>query len=240
MLQKKINRFIIFGQGRSGSTLLKQLLNSHRDINCEGELLNVKDNYVTNPFLIKLVNKFPYIFFSLRSLLSTRPVYGFTLLFYQIYQPIHILQRLQENGWKIIHITRKNALEQSLSQLVAKQTSFWHRREETKDQLPSVYINPLELSSWLEGLLANKKREQKIFDTIKHIEVIYENNLLDNSQWPETTRRLFEFLDVENLPVDANLRKTYNRPYSEIIENYEELIDEIEKRKLLTSLDEYI
>ncbi len=54
-MKNKTSKFIIFGQGRSGSTLLKQLLDSHPEITCEGELLNVEDKYVTNPLLRKLI-----------------------------------------------------------------------------------------------------------------------------------------------------------------------------------------
>lgn len=38
----KKQRFIIIGSGRSGSTMLKNLLRSHPNITCFGELLNYK------------------------------------------------------------------------------------------------------------------------------------------------------------------------------------------------------
>ena len=33
-------RFVLFGQGRTGSKLLVELLHSHPDIHCDGEVLN--------------------------------------------------------------------------------------------------------------------------------------------------------------------------------------------------------
>ena len=37
--RKQGNRFVIFAQGRSGSTALRSLLTNHPEVICEGELL---------------------------------------------------------------------------------------------------------------------------------------------------------------------------------------------------------
>ena len=230
-LKKKKIKFVIFGLGRSGSTLLKQLLNSHPEITCEGELLNVDEKYVTNPWLLRLVYRFPYLFFAFRSLLSIKPVYGFTLLFYQYSPPAKLIGKLVKKDWKIIRIYRENSLEQSLSHLVAQQTRVWHRYDNQEIQTPKLVITPKELMNRLNIVNTNKKTETKLFENFAHHKVVYEDDLKNESDWAETTRRIFEYLGVNPAPVSASIQKTYSRPYSEIIENYDELIKYVQTNK---------
>jgi len=225
MMQNKTKtKFVIFGQGRSGSTLLKQLLDSHPEIKCEGELLNVKDNYVTNPWFQKVVNKFPYHFFQLRSTFSTKSIYGFTLLYYQIYNPGRILQKLQKDNWKFIQVSRKNNFLQSISHFVALQTNFWHNTFENEGPVPKITIDPEKFLDWIKWLVIDKANENKIMESLDHIKVVYEDDLLNEGLWAQTTSRIFEYLGTYPAPVMANLKKTYTRPYTEIVENYEDLL----------------
>ncbi|RLD45748.1 MAG: hypothetical protein DRJ05_17085 [Bacteroidetes bacterium] len=235
MLQNKKTGFIIYGQGRSGSTLLKQLFNSHPEINCEGELLNIKENYVTNPFLVKLVNKFPFRFFNFRRQISKLPVYGFTLLQYQISNHRKMLLKMQASRWKIIHLIREDSFEQSLSHFVAKQTNFWHRRMEKENTTPSIFIDPIAFSSWYVRLEKNKKRSEHFLKHIEHKTVLYEQDLSNEKQWPETMKSLFAFLGVRNSPVNASLKKTYKKPYSQIVENYDELLESIRQNDITSN-----
>jgi len=123
-LKGKTPGFIIFGLGRSGSTLLKQLIDSHPNIKCEGELLNLEERYLKNRFLRKLATLFPLTYFNYRRWLSKEPLYGFTLLYYQYSNQKRLLSKLTARGWKFIHIMRKNSLDQSFSQLVAEKTAL--------------------------------------------------------------------------------------------------------------------
>lgn len=223
------NKFVIFGLGRSGSTLLKQLLDSHPEIKCEGELLNIEDKYITNPILRKIVYRFPLSFFNLRRLLADKPVYGFTILIYQFRQPQAMLEKLHNDGWKIINITRRNGLEQCLSLLVALHTKTWHRHSEQENSVPGLILSAEELIHWLGLIEKNKKIESEIFEKLDHYKVVYEDDLKNEADWPETTRKIFEFLGLKAAPVSASIKKTYSRPYSEIIKNYEELLKSIEK-----------
>ncbi len=224
-MKKKHTKFIIFGQGRSGSTLLKQLLNSHPEINCEGELLSLDDRYINNSLMLKLVHHMPFLFFNYRKWISKNPVYGFTLLFYQYYPQKYMLNKLVEQGWKIILITRRDSLHQSLSHLVAKQTSVWHRRSDEKEKPAKVTIDPEEFQHWISVLIKRDTIISDLFKGLDHFEVVYENDLSQESLWPESMSRVFDYLGTDNAPVKANLKKTYARPYAEIVENYSELAE---------------
>ena len=232
IFKKKKARFVIFGLGRSGSTLLKQLLDSHPEITCEGELLNPEDNYINNPILLKVVYKFPSQFFALRSLLSKKPVYGFTLLFYQYSPPAKLIEKLIKKNWKFIRIYRENSLDQSLSHLVAEKTKMWHRFDNHETEIPKLTVSPEELKDRLKIVKKNKQTETKLFENFAHFKVVYEDDLKNESDWTETTRRIFEYLGVNPAPVSASIQKTYSRPYSEIIENYDELIKYVHNQNL--------
>lgn len=232
-LKKKKIRFVIFGLGRSGSTLLKQLLDSHPEITCEGELLNVDDKYVTNPFLRKLIYRFPSQFFALRSQLSKNPVYGFTLLFYQYSPNAKLIGKLIKKDWKIIRIYRENSLDQSLSHLVAEKTKMWHRLDNHETETPKLIISPEELKARLTIVNKNKETETTLFENFEHLKVIYECDLKNKDNWAQTTRKIFEYLGINPAPVSARIQKTYPLPYSEIIENYDDLMKLVEKENLL-------
>jgi len=237
MLKKKKNSFVIFGQGRSGSTLLKELLNSHPEITCEGELFNTKEKYIKNSFMLRLIQKFPLAYFKYRRFISRSPVYGFTLLQYQASDPRKILSKLQDAGWEIIHISRNNLLNQCMSQLIANKTNLWHRREEQADAETTVQITLQEMITELINWNSGKIRERKNLKGITTVKVVYEDDLFDKNNWEQTTARIFKQLGTYPSSVQSSLQKTHNRHYSEIIENYDELIDKVKELNLLTIQD---
>jgi len=72
-------KFVIFAQGRTGSTLLVELLNQIEEIHCEEEIYN-KDFFV-----FKQKIPFPYIYLLGKSRLSKSKVFGFKVKIYQLY-----------------------------------------------------------------------------------------------------------------------------------------------------------
>ena len=113
------NKFVIFGRGRSGSTLLVNLLNNHNKIHCDGEIMH--DHLL-----------FPRLYIDLSASRYQSRVYGFKLLSYQlkdvqqIYDPEKFLLSLYESGYKFIYLTRRNLLAHALSNINARQKKFHH------------------------------------------------------------------------------------------------------------------
>ncbi len=64
-------KFVIFGSGRSGSTLLTKLLDKHSQIECYGEILRRK-------------MLFPGSYIERCSQTAQKPIFGFKLLSYQL------------------------------------------------------------------------------------------------------------------------------------------------------------
>lgn len=96
-------KFVIFGRGRSGSTLLVELLDSHPQIHCDNEILH--DRVL-----------FPRLYIDSCASRYQSQVYGFKFLSYQIKdvqrisQPKKFLLQLYQSGYKIIYLRRENLL----------------------------------------------------------------------------------------------------------------------------------
>ena len=120
-------KFIVFGQSRSGSTLLVELLNSHPDVHCDGELFNKSEIYIRSRLLLKFFCRFPFLYIRYRLRTSFERAYGFKLFFFQVKSPEKLLKKLSRHGWKIISIRRENIIAQSLSNIIAFETNLWHR-----------------------------------------------------------------------------------------------------------------
>jgi len=105
-------RFVIFAQPRTGSTLLASLLKAHPRIRCDGEILG-KRRLLPGPFV------------TARSILAEEDVYGFKVMIFQlwnqrIYDVGAFMRHLYGDGWKILHMRRRNVLRQAISVAVAR------------------------------------------------------------------------------------------------------------------------
>ena len=149
-------KFVIFGRGRSGSTLLVNLLDKHNKIYCDNEILH--DRVL-----------FPRLYIDLCASRHQSYAYGFKLLSYQIrdiqsiYNQEKFLFNLHKSGYKFIYLTRSNLLYHALSNINARMKKFHHR------------LN--------EGELSNqpiKVEIKQVFEWIKHSEKLdkYEHDLL--------------------------------------------------------------
>ena len=102
-------KFIIYGQSRSGSTLLVELIGANPPTHCDGELFgrgSMAD--ITNPLRRYIYTSLPVLYMYQRQHLFKDQVYGFKLLFYQIRYTRYWLRLLHALGWKLIHLRRRN------------------------------------------------------------------------------------------------------------------------------------
>lgn len=115
-------KFLIFAEGRGGSSVLVNLLNSHQDVYCDGEIFNAVSNYKI---------RFPQLYLKSRKQITrliAKPVYGFKAKYTQLviqqgYQK-DFLKKLHNSGWKIIYLKRSNFLKATISTIVAEKENF--------------------------------------------------------------------------------------------------------------------
>lgn len=220
-------KFIIFGQSRSGSTLLLDLLNSHPDICCDTEIFNKNELFPKIKPLQWFYRQNPSWLAQNKLRKSTCPVYGFKLFFFQVHHPAKFLEWLVKNDWKIIHVQRENIFRQSLSNIIALTTNHWHRRSEKSNPEKSIHVDPARLLRVLKNRSRWKLKEKNLLGNYDHITVNYERHLADKTMWQEAANEVFNYLGLPPAAVKTSLKPTYKKPYSEIIENYNELIESV-------------
>lgn len=215
-------KFVVFGRGRSGSTLLVDLINEHPKVHCVGEILNRK---VFSPAgMIMSCSR-----------MQAEPVFGFKLLSYQLRSvlgvdpPKELLRRLvEEDGFKMIYLTRENLLRQTLSKHYAAHRGGWHvRTEKVKRSKMTVNI-PLLIQHLKEGETLGKFEKEMIAD-LDHLSLTYERNLSDEIAQGQTINALCNLLGIEAIQASSKLKKIAPRSFDEFIENAEEMVRAIEK-----------
>ncbi len=226
--QKK-TKFVLYTQGRAGSTLLRDLLNDHPDIHCDREAFTIKSGHIKARQVKHLIHKRPKVFLKFQCDLSSQLVYGFTFMDHLLPEPKKFINELYFSGWKIIYVTRRDLLAQCFSNLLAHKTNIWHRRANNLSPDFKLNIKREDFMNELNWWLQRRKNDENILQGLNTHQVIYEDTLQDQANWPKTTKKLFEHLGVDSYSVSSTLKKTYSRHYSEIIENYKELIAHLKK-----------
>ena len=212
----KSTKFVIFGTGRSGSTLLVNLLNSNPNIFCDNEI-----------FHRKTLN--PKKFLDARVSICNRKIYGFKLLTYQLDKILHVsgeefIHYLNNQGFKIIHLVRNNSIEQAISNIHAKKKRFYHQKGATRSNTGKLRIEIAELDRWYQNLQAQKEYEKKLLQDLPRIQVTYEQDLTDGQAQYATIRKISTFLDTAFVTPKTDLVKIIPKDLSQIVENYGELL----------------
>ncbi|QTN38043.1 Nodulation protein H [Cryomorphaceae bacterium] len=210
-------KFVLFGKGRSGTTLLVSLMNSHPDLFCDGEILNKK--------VLQTKNRV-----RTRERLSPKAVYGFKLLSYQLRDlqdlpdPKAFLQALIDDGYKLIHLRRENNLRQVLSRLYAEHRMTYHAAKGSQNApLEKMHLDVDDLLVQLGRSASLDRFEAEVLEGLDFLYVSYEKDLEDNTKHPETMRRVFSFLELDYHEPEAALKKITTKKLSGFIANADEV-----------------
>lgn len=232
-------KFIIFGQGRSGSDLLRSLLNSHPQVFCDVELFNPKTYQTQKPFKRFLIKTFPFWHVQNTRKQYQDKIFGFKLFFWHVTDVGQLINKLYKNGWKIIHIRRKNVLKQVFSAEIGKITQTYHRTNDNPLPHETYHINPERLANAIYRRVSMLQKEIEVVSEIEHFKVVYEVDLINENIWNNTTKGIFQFLGAEHFEVKSQLLITDPRPDSERIENFDEIIDYLNKKGYKEIVDNY-
>ena len=218
-------KFVLFGQGRSGSTLLIELLNSHPDVSAHKEIMNTSSSAEENvvPF------KYPYGFVKGVAVRCRKKVYGYKTKVYQIeghkVDPKKFIKKHVKEGWRVVHLWRKNTFNQALSGEKASKTDIWHQRNNDEKKL-KIKLKPENVLERVRFRRKKLEQEKKIMKDIESIEVIYERDLLGKEKQQSTCNKIFDYLEIERRKVESSLRKM-NRVK---VENTEEIKNFVEEK----------
>ena len=225
-----ITKFVIFAQGRTGSTLLVDLLNNHPNIKCDGEILNVA--FTGKKF-------FPIFYVKSKAKASKAEIYGFKVKLYQLYDdgrklhqnvdPKKFITNLYKSGWKIIYLKRNNIFRQTISNFVAQSRERYHHTNKSELTLPKIKINPDKLLERIRGREKYLCDEKETLKTIPHLEISYEKDLLKDRE--RTMDKIFKYLEIHPCPVKTTLVRTSKEELEDYIVNYKEIKDFLSKTK---------
>jgi LPS sulfotransferase NodH len=227
-----MKKFVVFGLGRSGSTLLVSLLNNHPAIHCDGELFNHNRLHSWRRWLFPIFQHNPVPYLTFRQIANRyyrgAKSYGFKLQPQQMNQLERILPQLHHAGWHILYLQRLSLFDQTISAYVAHHTHRYHGRGGSTD--PEDVTLTIEPGQFL-GLLHHRQTRTRhchaIIEALPHLSLVYEHDLQSPQQWDVTIARICDYLGLEPPaePVTTRLTKPWSRPYSEIITNYAELAE---------------
>ena len=214
-LPRPDRRFVIFAQGRSGSTLLADLLNSHPRVYCADEILTWKRSDPARYALACSVG-------------HRCDTYGFKVKIYQLTQgqqltdPGRLLRQLHDEGWLLLHLQRRNVLRQALSSMVAAQRDVYHQQRGAAGLAP-VPIDAAELLRQTADRVRFCAEEAAALEGLPYASFLYEDDLLDPASHQATASRAFAYLGIEDVPVRTKLRKIADRSLEEVVANAAEV-----------------
>jgi hypothetical protein len=208
-------RFVLFSQGRTGSSLLESLLAAHPEVHRSIEILSKRRR------LADL-----HRFLDAASRRSRHPVWGAKIkvdqLEFQGVDPPAFLATLATSGWRLVHLWRRDTLRQSVSHFVRRHRGHAHRKDDRPETL-RLRIEPSALLGQIESRLERLARERAALRDLPHVEVVYEDDLLRAERHQLTADRLFAFLGVAPAPVSTDFRKVTPSDLPSLIENWAEV-----------------
>jgi hypothetical protein len=220
-------RAVIFAQGRTGSTLLENLLCSTGHFRNNGELLNTDNG--RNEII------FPAKYIRGLSKWERDSNFIFHVKIYQLTRdrkkpvdPTSFLRALNYDGFKIIALRRKNIVKHTLSNLVAQHRGNYEKIDDKKEKLRLV-VDCKEFSDAVKERIGFSKEEKSVLANFEYHEVVYEDDLENSNSHQKTIDKILDFLSLEKRKVTTKLRKVNTTPLEQLITNYDEFFNCIRK-----------
>jgi LPS sulfotransferase NodH len=212
-----IPHFVILTAGRTGSSHLVSLLDSHPGLCCFGELFRPAE--ASFPFFyVSTDYSDPHEYLAwLAGRAGNRPM-GFKLTMHCLETHPEAEAVLQDRRVRVIFLRRVNLLAQAVSGKLAKTTGVWHSSGGRRDPHAQVRISPKRIVGALRRLreretaLASLCREHAVFE-IAYEELVSTSVLND----------LQQFLGVEPRPLVSLYQRLDPRPLEEKIGNPEQV-----------------
>jgi len=212
------NKFIILFYGRSGSGLLRMLINCHPEIYCDAEI------YLHRKAL------FPKRYLQNRSKIYGKKFYGHKAKLFQLEHQYRDADKIRENyltGVKIIFLKRDNYIRQTISALIGLQRGKWHDKKENVLSGQKFKINPVMRINSVKRVETYHKRKKKLLKGLDYLTITYEEDLLSEEYHQPTADKVFKHLGIRSVPVRTPYYKTTPENLEKVLDNYEEVIEAV-------------
>lgn len=225
-------KFIIIGHQRCGSTYLVNLLRSHPQIVCYGEIFyNTFVYWKKHSFSENEINyfkKYPltYIYkYIYRNYSDNVKAVGFKIMFGQLkYKKINkIINSLKPDG-VIIHIRRDNLLESYVSLKIRERfpVAILKVDDNVDEKIDHFYVDYSECLNYFYEIRTYNKKIHKLVSKSELTSINIEYNDLVKDMEKVLTK-IQVALNLDYYPVISITKKINNKSPKEIIVNYDEL-----------------
>ena len=228
-------KFVIVGTQRSGTTFIRDCLARHEDVECHGELflnrypfnaaysIYRKKNiarelrhYLARAGLVR-----EYLDEIYRS--SVGEAVGFKLMYSAIriipYAYPSVLNYIDDNKIKVVHIIRKNVLKTYVSRCTAKQRKLYHVMENV--DAPKITLDTSHVLSELHKINRENEWWQARYSGGDYYPVCYEDFVTNKEK---ESAGLLRFLNVaDDRVLTSKIVKINPDRLQDIIENYDDL-----------------
>jgi LPS sulfotransferase NodH len=230
---KEYTRFIILGRSRTGSNLLRGLLNSHSQAVVLGELFQNRETigwaypgYTNSPATYSMFLNDPIRFLE-KKVYKRFPrnikAVGFKIFYYHAqdgtWKPVWTYLK-EQRDIKIIHIKRKNILRTHLSRRLAAMTDTWVDTNSGRQNQKVVSLDYMECLRDFEQTREWEQTSSQLFFEHEILDIFYED--LAANYLPEV-QRVEKLLGIENETVKPQTFKQTSQPLALAISNYAEL-----------------
>ncbi|MGH6841760.1 MAG: Stf0 family sulfotransferase [Methylocella sp.] len=229
-------RFVIVGTARTGSTLLVNLLNAHSQVLAFGELFRSPEGigWDVRPFLnyesaklLALYRADPQRFLHtsvFRRWPQSYAAVGFKLFYYHARDAPYsvIWEYLAQNlDTHILHIKRRNILEQYLSLKLAHDTEVWSITEPAEREPMPICLNIEDCRKHFQWVRSLENDCETFFARHKVKDIYYEDLALDSDAEMASVEK---FLGLNKEKLNTRMVRQRTLPLSHAIANYHELM----------------
>lgn len=208
--------FAIVCMGRTGSTLLGGLLDSHPEIECRGELFGSQFGYVEHPGISRKE------FLEHHAYVTDLPIRGFKMPLDWVFNHPGIFDDFKALGYKIIRLDRRNALEHLVSIKLAQINTDWSSARHYTVQ--KTRVTPLELYNFIGARNAYNVVLDKFSEPLPNAHFPYEDLLKPNSQ-----EQILRFLGASGHALTTRTMRQRSGTLADSIENFSELSAELSR-----------
>lgn len=226
-------RFVIIARPRTGTNLLRSMLNAHGQVLAFGEVFRDPEfigwgmpYYPRIGPMRRLLERDPVRFLE-RVVYRRYPkrirAVGFKIFYAHARNPewLPLWDHLRERKeLTVIHVRRRNLLGAYLSQVKARQTGVWETRRGTYRDPGPVMLDYGQCRHQFEVTRRQEQACDEQFSGHLKLDLYYEDLATDHAG---QMRRALEALGVPYREVSPGIRKQGSRPLAESIANYAEL-----------------
>ena len=210
------HRFVLFGAEFTGARLVTDLL---RRGAVDAQHCPLSPTW-TVASVLEQRHFFPLRHIQRQEMTSSDCVFGFKLsaadlmTTHKMSEPSRFIAILRGQGYKIIHLQRRDLMRHAIALLKARQPQ-------------SRQINPKALIATLKHLDEQRIAEAAIVSQVPHLTITYETDLLDPNVHDATAQRLCGFLKLKHQRVASSIKLVHQR-ISDLVANYDEVYATLE------------